>query len=179
MNAENVKKAAPYVVIFFACAYFYYLADQFRYAARPGHLGPEFWPKALLGMTMAVCLYEVIKTAFRRRAESISPSTHKKIETAKTKKKIYPALLILGVVMTVAYVSLVSLLGFALCTFLYFAAFMFVGRYRNTWAILGNSVIGTLVLLFIFMKIVYVSLPLGQGPFSTFSLFIMGLMGIK
>jgi putative tricarboxylic transport membrane protein len=178
MIAENGKKVIPYAVIFFVCAYFYYLADQFKYAARPGHLGPGFWPKALLGLTMVVCLYKVIKITFRRKAEPVSPSPQVKTEKVKEKKS-YPALLVIGIAMTVAYVFLVSYLGFVLCTFLYFAGFMFVGRYRNTWAILGNSVVGTLALLFIFMKVVYVSLPLGQGPFSTFSLFIMRMMGIK
>lgn len=179
MNAENGKKIIPYAVIFFVCAYFYYLADQFKYAARPNHLGPGFWPKALLGLTMAVCLYEVIKTTCFRKAKPLAPSSEKKAEIVSATKKSYPGLLVIGVAMTVAYVFLVSVLGFALCTFLYFAAFMFVGRYRNIWAILGNSVIGTLALVFIFMKVVYVSLPLGKGVFSSFSLFVMGMLGIK
>ncbi len=95
------------------------------------------------------------------------------------KKKTYPGLLVIGTAMTVAYAYFVSILGFILCTFLYFALFMIVGRYRKTWAIVANSLIGTLVLVVIFMKVVYVSLPLGQEPFSGVTFFVLTLLGIK
>jgi hypothetical protein len=35
------------------------------------------------------------------------------------------------------------------------------------------------VLLFIFMKLVYVSLPIGVAPFSEVTLFLMKLMAIR
>jgi len=41
------------------------------------------------------------------------------------------------------------------------------------------SVAGGLIFMFTFMKIVYVSLPLGVEPFSRVSLALMGLMGIR
>jgi putative tricarboxylic transport membrane protein len=94
-------------------------------------------------------------------------------------KKTYPALLVIGIAMTVAYAYFITTLGFIICTFFYFALFMIVGRYRKFWAILANSIVGTLVLVLIFMKIVYVSLPLGQGAFSSVTLFVLKLMGIK
>jgi putative tricarboxylic transport membrane protein len=81
--------------------------------------------------------------------------------------------------MTVAYAYFVTALGFILCTFLYFVVFMIVGRYRKIWAILANSVVGTLALVVIFMKIVYVSLPLGQEPFSRVTFFVLSMLGIK
>ena len=39
--------------------------------------------------------------------------------------------------------------------------------------------IGSLVLVTIFMKIVYVSLPLGEGPFRAVSVTLMGALGIR
>jgi hypothetical protein len=33
--------------------------------------------------------------------------------------------------------------------------------------------------MFVFMKIVYVSLPLGQGPFAEITFLLMRLMGIR
>ena len=114
------------------------------------------------------------KIAKERETPTEAPSEKK----AATKKS-YPELLIIGIVMTVAYVYFLSVLGFVLSTFLYFALFMIVGRYRKIWAIVVNSLVGTLVLVFIFMKIVYVSLPLGQEPFLSVTLFVLGLMGVK
>jgi putative tricarboxylic transport membrane protein len=56
---------------------------------------------------------------------------------------------------------------------------MLVGRYRRVAVVLATSLIGSLVFMFVFMKIVYVSLPLGQAPFSEISFLLMRLMGIR
>jgi putative tricarboxylic transport membrane protein len=179
MGAEKAKRIIPYVIILLVSLYFYYLAGHFRFSAKAGNLGPDFWPKLLLGLTMAACLYEIIKTALFLKIVPAKEEAEEQPAKVATTKKTYPALLVIGIAITVAYVYFVTTLGFILSTFLYFALFMIVGRYRNVWAILANSVVGTLVLVLIFMKIVYVSLPLGQEPFSSVSLFVLKLMGIK
>ena len=38
---------------------------------------------------------------------------------------------------------------------------------------------GALAFMFVFMKIVYLSLPIGQPPFAAVSLALMQLMGIR
>jgi putative tricarboxylic transport membrane protein len=179
MAAEKAKRIFPYLIILLVSLYLYHLAGQFRFTAKPGNLGPDFWPKLLLGLTMAACLYEIIKTAFFLKRPTPKEAADEHPAAAAPAKKAYPGLLVIGIAMTVAYASFVTSLGFITCTFLYFALFMTVGRYRKVWAILANSIIGTLVLVVIFMKIVYVSLPLGQGFFSSVTLFVLKLMGIK
>jgi putative tricarboxylic transport membrane protein len=179
MAAEKAKRIIPYVIILLVSLYFYYLAGQFRFSAKPGNLGPDFWPKLLLGLTMVACLYEIIKTAFFLKIAPPKKTAEEQSAKAESKKKTYPGLLVIGIAMTVAYVYFVTTLGFILCTFLYFALFMIVGRYRKIWAILANSAVGTLVLVVIFMKIVYVSLPLGQEPFSGVTFFVLRMLGIK
>lgn len=179
MAVEKLKKIVPYVIILLVSLYFYSLAGHFRFSAKPGNLGPDFWPKLLLGLTMAACLYEIIRTAFFLKVAPPKEASEQRSEKAQSKKKTYPGLLIIGIAMTVAYAYFVTALGFVLCTFLYFALFMIVGRYRKIWAILVNSVVGTLVLVVIFMKIVYVSLPLGQEPFSGVTFFVLRMLGIK
>ncbi len=179
MATEKAKRIIPYVIISLVSLYFYYLAGQFRFSAKPGNLGPDFWPKLLLGLTLAACLYEIIKTAFFLKIAPPTEAAGEQPAKAAATKKTYPGLLIIGIAMTVAYAYFVATLGFVLCTFLYFALFMIVGRYRKVWAILANSVVGTLVLVVIFMKIVYVSLPLGKEPFSAVTFFVLKMLGIK
>jgi hypothetical protein len=179
MAVEKLKKIVPYAIILFVSLYFYYLAGQFRFSVKANNLGPDFWPKLLLGLTMVVCLYEIIKTAFFLRIEPQKKTVEEQPAKAAGKKRSYPELLVIGIAMTVAYAYFVTILGFVLCTFLYFALFMIVGRYRKIWAILANSVVGTLVLVVIFMKVVYVSLPLGQEPFSAVTFFVLRMLGIK
>ena len=128
---------------------------------------------------LAACLYEILKTAFFLKMAPPKEAAGEQPAKGAAAKKSYPALLVIGIAMTVAYVYFVTVLGFILCTFLYFALFMIVGRYRKVWAILANSMAGTLVLVVIFMKIVYVSLPPGQEPFSGVTFFVLKMLGIK
>ena len=61
----------------------------------------------------------------------------------------------------------------------YVAAFLVLGGYRR-WGVIGaTSVVGTLCMLFLFMKVVYVSLPLGEGVFQQVSLALMQIFGIR
>src|SRR5205085_9104624 len=94
-------------------------------------------------------------------------------------EKTYPHLLWIGIAITVAYAVLIEKLGFFLSTLLYLAAFMWIGRYRRLGVVAVTSLVGSLAFMFMFMKIVYVSLPLGMDPFSQVSFLLMRLMGIK
>ncbi len=102
-----------------------------------------------------------------------------KLPIAAAQEKTYPHLLWIGIAMTVAYAVLIDKLGFFLCTLIYLVAFMWIGRYRRIGVILVTSLIGSLAFMFMFMKIVYVSLPLGVDPFSQLSFLLMRLMAIK
>ena len=56
---------------------------------------------------------------------------------------------------------------------------MALGRYRRMGVVIGVSLAGTLLMLYFFMKVVYISLPIGTAPFSSVSLFLMQIMGIR
>jgi putative tricarboxylic transport membrane protein len=56
---------------------------------------------------------------------------------------------------------------------------MAIGRYRRMGLAIGVSLAGTLLLFFFFMKVAYVSLPIGRAPFSAVSLFLMQVMGVR
>ena len=175
MAMEKIKRIIPYAVVLLVSVYFYFLAAQFGVVTRRGNLGPDFWPKLILGLTMATCMYEIAKTLLFHRGKAEDDGAEKKAEAPKR----YPGLLIIGTLMTVAYVYFLNILGFILCTLLYLALFMVVGRYRKVWVIAANSVIGTVLFAVIFMKVVYVSLPFGEGPFEQFSLLVFTMLGIK
>lgn len=176
MAMEKIKRIIPYAVVLLISVFFWVLACRFGCETRSGNLGPDFWPKLLLGLTMVVCLYEIAKTALFYQRNALEDDDGE--EKAETPKR-YPGLLVIGALLTVAYVYFVTIVGFILCTFLFLLLFMIVGRYRKVWVIAANSVIGTVLFVLIFMKAVYVSLPLGQGPFQQFSLLVLKMLGIK
>ena len=80
---------------------------------------------------------------------------------------------------TLAYVLLVGVLGFFLATAAYLAAFVAVGGYRRWGVIAACALGGSLAMVVVFMKIVYVSLPLGAGPFRAFSISVLVLLGVR
>ena len=177
---SRITRALPYTVAGAAAGYLYYLAANFEFQARPGTLGPDFWPKLILALAIAVCAWQIVAIlVFDVRAEMDDLLAEYEVDTTDMAPESHPGLLLAGMGTTLAYVALVPILGFFLCTALYLAAFMTIGLYRR-WAVLAAvSVIGTLILMFIFMKLVYVSLPIGTPPFDEITLTLMRVMGIR
>jgi putative tricarboxylic transport membrane protein len=56
---------------------------------------------------------------------------------------------------------------------------MWLGRYRRPGVIASVALIGSFLFVLVFMKIVYVSLPLGVAPFQAVSLAILAMLGIR
>lgn len=184
-------RALPYVVAGVAAGYLYYVASNFQFHERPGTLGPDFWPQAILALMVVVCLYEIVKiAAFGARAGEVGGVLEEIVEESVEKHtaesppgepivESHPYLLIAGMALTAGYVIFIQRLGFFIATVLYLALFIVLGGYRRWGIVAAVSVAGTLLLLFFFMKVVYVSLPIGQVPFSAVTLFLMQVMGIR
>jgi putative tricarboxylic transport membrane protein len=183
----RMRKIVPYVIVLAIASALYYFANQINFVAPGGRIGPDVWPKAILLLAMATCAYEIVKNLFFAQEdhelmgvlESIIEEAPAEGAAPQPEAKSFPHLLLIGMSMTVAYVVLIETLGFFLCTVLFLAGFMLAGRYRRIGVVLTTSLIGSLVFMFVFMKIVYVSLPLGREPFAQVSYLLMRLMGIK
>jgi putative tricarboxylic transport membrane protein len=55
---------------------------------------------------------------------------------------------------------------------------MWLGGFRRPGWVAVLSVMLSVFLTFVFMKLIFVALPLGQGPFEKISLTIMSLVGV-
>jgi hypothetical protein len=183
-----MARAAPYAVALAIAAALYAVATHFDFQPRPGTLGPDVWPKAILACAMAVCAWQIavaLAAHARRDAEDLLASvaadgTHGQaggpVPQAAAR---HPVRVALGMAATAAYVLLVTPLGFFLATFGYLALFLALAGYPHRRVIAVVSLLGTLVLMLVFMKLVYVSLPLGQGAFARPMLLLMQLMAIR
>lgn len=171
------KPMLPYLALLAGAGFLYHDTATFAALGRPGQLGPDFWPRAVLILLMLVCALEVGRLAFAGGAAppvDAKPAPH----AAQEEGPRYPWLLAAGIGLTILYVPGMELLGFFLATALYLAGFMLVGRYRRPVVIAASSVLGSLAFVFVFMKVVYVSLPLGVGPFERVSTGLMAMLGI-
>ncbi len=187
MVTDKLKAVVPYAALLAGAAFLYREAGRFAYAARSGVLGPGVWPKAILLLLIAVCAYEIVRrmNSIRRTpkrvatTETVAADADPAPATPPADAARHPYLLLAGIALTVLYVLALDTLGFFLATALYLALFMAVGRYRRIGIIVATSVAGSLAFVFVFMKVVYVSLPLGTGPFQAVSLWILSLLGVR
>lgn len=183
MTAERLKRAAPYGLLLAVAGYLYFAAGKIEYFAPAGRIGPDAWPTIIIALFALTCAYGIVQAFIGRArpadADAIIDAPVGDDEEPAEPERKYPLVLLMGIGATVAYVASVKTLGFFLATLVYLFAFMVIGRYRNWMVIALTSVGGPLLLLFFFMKVVYVSLPIGDEPFSAVTLFLMKLMGIR
>lgn len=183
---QRLRAAAPYLVVLALSAYLFHLATRFQYTPRAGRLGPDLWPEAILVLTILVCvgrIASILRDASRAEGgggllAKVTQEVHAPDPAADAPPPRHPLLLVVGIALTIAYVALLGVLGFAIATFLYLAAMMIVGRYRRFARVAAIAALGSLAFMFVFMKIVYLSLPIGVAPFETVSLALMKLMHI-
>jgi len=188
INRIPLRRLAPYALVGGAGFYLFYVATQFEFHRRAGTLGPDFWPKLILALLLIVCTGEILRILFAKNPDaeigSVLEDITREADTdsgaqAAEPQASHPWRLLAGMAATLAYVALVGSTGFVLTTAAYLAAFLLIGGYRKTRIILMMSIGGPLLLMFVFMKLVYISLPLGSGPFAQFSILLMGIMGIR
>jgi putative tricarboxylic transport membrane protein len=177
-DAGRLKGVLPYAAVAAGAAYLYSVAADIQYPARAGTLGPDFWPKLVLALMLVVCAAKIVATlALGGREEG--GLLQGVIEEPEPAPESNLWTLAGGMVLSVAYVWALPRLGFFSATVPYLAAFIALGGYRRWGVVAALSIGGALALVFFFMKVVYVSLPLGQGPFQQVTLALMQLMGIR
>ena len=176
----------PYAIVGSAAAYLFYVATQIDFHRRAGTLGPDAWPKLVLGLLVAVCAYEILRRLLApARGDAGARGVLQEMversgaDAAEPEAPKRPLILLSGVVLTAVYVWSLPRLGFVLATAPYLVAFIAIGGYRRWPVNLLVSVAGTLAMMFFFMKVVYVSLPLGQEPLAQVMIGLMRLMGIR
>ena len=177
----KLTSLAPYAALLAGAVYLYRDAGAFAAAARPGQLGPDIWPRAVLVLLMIVCGVEIVRrTLFVRGVRDTPravPAGDSEADAAGTER--FPWCLAGGIALTIAYVLALDWLGFFVATALYLGLFMLIGRYRRARVIAAASIVGSLAFVFVFMKIVYVSLPLGRGPFKALSVWVLAMLGVR
>lgn len=176
MLQRRLRRSAAYAVILCAAAFLYYFAAHLVYdEGVPGRIGPDAWPKIVLGLLLATCLWQIGRILLTG-TEPAAGSDDELPLTLEGGDYLNLALLAIGV--TVVYAFLLPWLGFFIATVLYVGAISYVGGYRRPWPLAATSVLAPLALTFVFMRVVYVALPLGRDPFKSVSLSLLKILGV-
>jgi cytochrome c oxidase subunit IV len=181
----RLARAAPYALLLAVAGVLYNFALSIDTSAAAGRIGPDVWPRAVLVLLAVVCVYELAKSFLAADARSAGGLLQGYLDASMASVEAQSAAppsalrLALGLGVTLAYVLLVGVLGFFVATAAYLAAFVAVGGYRRWGLIAACALGGSLAMVVVFMKIVYVSLPLGVGPFRALSICLLALLGVR
>lgn len=141
-----------------------------------GIAGPITWPKTMLYAVIffaAVWLILDLRLVMHEyRAHQKYPakvSSAKASSTAATESDLR---IWIGLAIIVAYGFLIPVLGFTIATFLYIIVWLLLGGVRKPILISLVSLIGTIVMLYVFVKLALMPLDRGQGVFGEITLSI-------
>jgi len=175
--AGLARELLPEIGILLAAAYLFYVAGNFDYQKRSGQLGPQFWPRmAAVGLGAAV-LVRLVQT-IRDRNRPIVRVKSEFDEYEQTEAELQWPYLWLALGLVVGFVTSTMFLGFMISTVLFLGLFIWLGGQRK-WYVPLVAVIGGLSFSFIFVGVVYVSLPTGVGIFDTITVGVYRLLGIQ
>lgn len=143
--------------------------------AVPNAVGPGGWPRAMLlglGILSAFTLANELM-AWRRsiRSGNIVPAAVKRAEQSQ-------AMAFIGVAAILAYGFSIPYLGFAFATALFLAGWCLLGRIRSFATVALVSILGTAVLLYMFVALAKMPLNRGVEPFNSATVSLYRLLRI-
>jgi|SRR5262245_15529087 len=129
-------------------------------------LGPGFWPRLVLiglGLACLAKLWRALPAARGPGGAAMGPGEEPRppLERARLTAAIAAILL---------YVLAAPTLGFPLATLVFMAAFLRLCGMRSPAGIAAIALLGTVGLLYLFVKLVYLPLPKGDGPLEALTL---------
>ncbi|MBI3634998.1 MAG: tripartite tricarboxylate transporter TctB family protein [Candidatus Rokubacteria bacterium] len=136
--------------------------------APPGQLSPAFWPRLLLAGLALACLAKAWQDA---RAATVGGG----VDVARPFSR---GRLAAGVGAIAGYVVLTPWLGFPITTAAFIAGFMWLCGGRGLFTLAANAVVGTVLLLYLFVKLVYLPLAKGAGPFEDVTIALLRALRI-
>ena len=179
-NAEVIPKKAALdfksltgpILIFFLAVFLYVFAGKMDENPAEGQLGAFFWPKAILILLILSCGFKVLES-FKGIGKGVADTG-----LAGPPPQVQTVKLVAMIVMLLAAVVGMETIGFPLCNFLFLLLFMRIAGLKKKTPLLLISTLGTILLLYIFVKVVYLPLPKGDWFFTDFTIFLYRFLHI-
>jgi len=160
------------ILIFLLAIFLYVLAGRLDENPVEGQLGAFFWPRAILILLMFSCGLKILES-FKGFGKGVADTGLEgppiQVQTGK---------LVAMIVILLAAVACMEMIGFPLCNFLFLLIFMRVAGLKKKSYLLILSLLGTILLLYIFVKVVYLPLPKGQWFFTDVTIFLYRVLHI-
>jgi putative tricarboxylic transport membrane protein len=145
---------------------------------------PLTWPTWMLGCMGLCAIGWAIEEGWKAFHLSQEPSAQEEAlefgDVGFEKEAAAPPLLpiVLGLALALAYAFAIPWLGFTVSTVVFLLAWFLIGGVRKPGQLLGVTLIGTAILLYVFVKLALMPLDKGAGAFGEFTISLFRLMGI-
>jgi putative tricarboxylic transport membrane protein len=165
------------------CVPLWMATTQWPTGGSEGGPGPAFFPRlliALFALSMVVRIVQDIRTV--RRGEPVGqeeeddealPEEGAELEASL----LSPRRVAIVIALSVAYVVGTIYLGWVIATFLVVIAFLVLAGKRNLLIVVPLAAVVSIGFAYMFVKVVYLSLPTGVGIFDEFSIRLFELIG--
>jgi putative tricarboxylic transport membrane protein len=176
-GAPSRARSPPELALLAGAVYVFLEAGDFTARQQPGQLGPAFWPRlAAVGLAVALVVRVVQTIREHRRPVGREVSEFDDIGVEAGPVNWRSAAIAMG--LAAGYVLATMFLGYMFATIVFLAAFIWLGGQRRWYAPLV-AVAGGLLMTYVFVGVVYVSVPTGVGVFDTVTVAVYELLGIQ
>lgn len=169
----------PEVVILALCIPMWIATAE--WTSTVGGPGPAFYPRLLILLLVLAMVVRIVHEVMAvRRGVTESDDAEEALEEGVEMDASLIDMRRVAVViaLSVAYVIGTLFLGWVLATFILVIAFLWLAGKRNPLITLPVALIFSLGMAYVFVKIVYISLPTGVGVFDEFTLRLFELLGV-
>ncbi|MFP5405874.1 MAG: tripartite tricarboxylate transporter TctB family protein [Gammaproteobacteria bacterium] len=182
----RLRSVIPHLAMLLISVLLYWAMLQIdtRGAESGRRIGPDFWPRAIIVIMGLLCVYEIVKrlvigTAFTARGLTDELDRNPAESVAEpAPEPQYLGRLLGGIGLIAGFALAVDWLGFFVATALFLFLFMLVGGFRRPLLAALIATAGSFVMIVLFMRLAYISLPLGAGPFRELSIALLRLLGV-
>jgi Tripartite tricarboxylate transporter TctB family len=177
-TAPLVQRIAPEIAVLAVCAVLLVVTgDLTTSAAGPG---PAFYPRLLIGLlvlAMAVRIVQEMRHGARVRA-GVAPERAGGEPSDFDPDLISDRRVWAATGFVVAYVLGSLYLGWPLATFVFVVGFLWAAGKRQLAVTVPVAAVVAVVFTYVFVKVVYMSLPTGVGVFDSLTVALYELLGI-
>jgi putative tricarboxylic transport membrane protein len=167
----------PEFVVLAGAVYLFFMAGNFSSSQQPGQLGPAFWPR-LVAAGLAVALLVRIVQVFREHNQPVVRVVSEFDDIEDDDAEVHWPSAAVAMGLAFGYVVGTMFLGYMFATIAFLGAFIWFGGQR-TWHVPLVAVAGGLLMTYVFVGVVYVSVPTGVGVFDTITVAFYELVGIQ
>ena len=168
----------PEVVVLGLCVPLW--AATSEWTSTVGGPGPAFYPRLLIALLALAMVVRVVQEVINIRRGVIEENGEAGLEEGV---EIDTSLLdmrrvAVAIALSVVYVVATLFIGWTLATFALVIAFLWLAGKRNLLITVPLALTFSLGMSYIFVKIVYISLPTGVGAFDQFTVLLFELLGV-